>query len=59
MLIFKLKIHETKDALCGKSNEKSSSAVLGGNFAIDMGVHPSGLQIKKKLVPIWSDLALK
>ena len=34
-------------ALCGKSNEKSSSAVLGGNFAIVMGVHPSRLQIKK------------
>ena len=45
--------------LCGKSNEKSSSVVFGSNFAIVMGVHPSRLQIKKKIVPIWSDLALK
>ena len=35
------------NTLCGKSNEKSSSAVFSGNFAIDMGVHPSRLQIKK------------
>ena len=39
--------HDSYIALCGKSNEKSSSAVFSGNFAIDMGVHPSRLQIKK------------
>ena len=42
-------LHKFALLVCGKRNEKSSSAVFGDNFAIVMGVpvHPSRLQIKK------------
>ena len=40
-------LHKFALLVCGKRNEKSSSAVFGGNFAIDMRVHPSRFQIKK------------
>ena len=50
-------LHKFALLVCGKRNEKSSSAVFGDNFAIVMGVpvHPSRLQIKK----ISSKLAVK
>ena len=36
-------------ALCGQSHEKSIASLLLGNFGIGIGVHPSTLQIKKKI----------
>ena len=41
--------------MMSQNNKKSSSAVLRGNFANVIGVHPSRLQIKK----ISSKLAVK
>ena len=36
-------------ALCAQSHEKSIGSLLLGNFGIGIGVHPSILQIKKKI----------
>ena len=46
-------------ALCDQNHEKSINASYRANFAIDIGVHPSRFQIKKKIYPIFSLNALK